>query len=233
MRLLLWLLIVYVPGLYAQNEMDPQALKIMEKAMAPLENEKGSAIYFEGLAYGVKEPSAIFTLPAYQVFRGGFLFQEGKKFEMQLGMMKGLSDGKTMVMVDEISKVMYVDSVRRESPIKGERPDIAELLKKHIGESSLKYSGKEKVKGIECHKIEALSKAEERTIPIIYWVDVKNNQLVLMADKQNDLYNVYWIKSMGLPPKGHDYSVKLPAKELEKFHGYEVIDQRYITRELK
>ena len=211
-----------------------ETFKILDKALGPLTSAKSTAIYFEGLAFGVKEPTSIFTLPAYQVFKGGFLFSEGHKFEMQLGKMKGLSDGKLLVVIDETTKKMFVDSVRSKGLIKPDKAlDIGVLFREQIGDCHLEYLGRQTLQNKVCHKIKSVCRRNDKEVSAQYWIEINTNQLLLMSELQNKLYNVYWIKKTGLAPVGHDYTVRLPKKEMESFHGYEVFDHRNTSEKLK
>jgi hypothetical protein len=50
-----------------------------------------------------------------------------------------------------------------------------------------------------------------------------------MAEKQKINYTVYQFEKMGTVPKTHSFEIQLPKKEIQAFHGYEVIDNRYLN----
>jgi hypothetical protein len=221
-----------VPSAIAQH--DQQAVAIMEKAMGPLGTEADKlGIYFEGIAFGIAQPKQIFSLPTYQVYRGGFFVADGKKFEIQLGVMKALCDGKLMVIVDENSKTMIVDSLRDKTPGDyNEVPDLGKLMDENFGESVFAYKGKEVINGKSCHKIKA-EFPKDTSSHVYYWVQEDNNKLLLIGEWQGSSYDVYWIKKITQAPKDHVYAVNLPKKELEDFYGYQVFDFRYTAEKLQ
>jgi hypothetical protein len=218
--------------LYAQDKVDTVAFNILDKALGKWFEKQSAAFYFEGIAYGVDKPSEIFSLPVYEVMRGGFWIFDGDKFEMQLGQVKGLSDGKLMVMIDEMGGTMYVDSVRHNTPVaKANSKDIEKLLDETFGDGVMTYEGKEPVNGKLCHKIKTVIKDEQNT-HVIYWVNAQTMQILLMAEWQNGAYDVYWFKEITSVPANYNFSVHLPANEIKDFHGYQVFDMRFISNEL-
>ncbi|MFL5730432.1 MAG: hypothetical protein ACJ75J_13170 [Cytophagaceae bacterium] len=221
-------------SLYGQQKDDQQAFDILNTAMGNIGNEdNNTSMYFEGIAFGIQNPLTVFTLPAYKVHRGGFMLTEGKKFEIQLGIMKALCDGKIMVIIDEQSKSMVIDSVRDHVPgLEDQTPDIQKMLEENIGVGNLKYEGKETVNGKLCHKIKA-SYSDELKTHVYYWVEVTKNQLLLMAEWQTNAYDVYWIRKMGKCPKGHVFAVNIPKREIETLYGYEVFDMRFTSAQLQ
>ncbi|HEX8549896.1 MAG TPA: hypothetical protein VF691_23240 [Cytophagaceae bacterium] len=219
---------------YTQQALDEKAVAtILDKAMGTVGMEDPDlAFTFEGIAFGIQDPVKIFSMPVYEVHRGGYMYCEGRKFEMQLGIMKALCDGKLMVIIDEKSKMMVIDSLRDHVPgFKNENPDREKMLAEFIGEGKLSYVGKQKVNGRECHKIKADIEGGDAT-HILYWVDVKTEKLLLMAEYQNKAYDVYWIKKISKAPKGYVYAVNVPKKETEKLYGYEVFDMRFVSEDL-
>jgi len=115
---------------------------------------------------------------------------------------------------------------------KGQAPDIEKLLDDEIGSGELKYEGQENIHGKTCHKIKAVFK-DKPNQHVYYWVEVATNKLLLMAECESKTYDVYWIKKISKAPKEHVYTVKIPNKELNKFYGYEVVDFRYTSNDLK
>ena len=233
----LWVGIVLIIGYLlitpiteAQNS-DEKAIQLMDKAIGKAIESNNIAISFEGIAYGLKDPKSIFVLPMYEVKRGGFLFIDGEKMEMQLGAMKSLSDGKLVVVVDEVSKTIFVDSVRNHPLIKTDAPiDIAQLFKENFGEGNMSYEGEETINGRKCYKIKSSFDYKEKN-HVYYWIEKNSEKLYLMAEWQNNAYDVYWLKSIDSAPQAHEYAINLPKKELEQYYGYNVIDQRF-AREL-
>ncbi|KAA9324910.1 hypothetical protein [Adhaeribacter soli] len=226
----------FKPGsLMAQGLSEKEMMEIMDKAMGTVgADDENTAIYFEGIAFGIAKPEAIFKMPAYKVYRGGHLFNLGKKFEIKLGIMKALCDGKIMVIVDEKSKSMVIDSLRDEVPgFAGQKPDLQKLIDDNFGTGEIKYAGTETINGKKCHKIKAIMTEDKISTHVFYWVEIKSNKLLLMAEWQNNAYDVYWIKSIGQVPKGHVFDVKIPKRELEDFYGYQVFDLRYSSEMLK
>lgn len=221
-------------GIYAQvNTADDKAFQLLDAAIGKAMETGNVSISFEGIAFGQAQPQSIFKLPVYQVVRGGYLYIDGDKFEMQLGGMKNLSDGKTVVVVDEISKTMYVDSVRPSALLDTlGKPDINKLLDETIGDGKLTYLGEEMLNGKKCHKVRNDVTGTDSK-HVLYWINSQTGKLYLMAEWQNNAYDVYWFGNVGKAPKGHDYSVHLPNKELENFYGYMVIDNRFISNEYK
>ncbi len=110
---------------------------------------------------------------------------------------------------------------------------MRKLFRENIGDCDLVYVAKEMVQKKEYHKIKSVCKRGTQEISVLYWVDVQTNQLFLMSEFQNGTYNAYWIRNTGPAPSGHNYAVNLPKKEMDKFHGYEVFDNRYLSDKLK
>lgn len=231
--LLLFLYFFSVLNIQAQKQEDSKAIDILNKSMGVIVNEEGSmAVYFEGIAYGVTKPEDIFSIPSYKIFRGGFMINDGKKFEVQLGLMKALCDGKVMVMIDESAKTMVVDSLREKMPGFNQMPDIEKIMNENFAEGVFKYEGTEMIKGKQCYKVKS-EFPSDATKHVYYYVETSSDKLLLIAEWQGGSYDVYWIKRISKAPTNHIYSVNLPAKELDNFYGYEVYDFRYISEELK
>lgn len=226
-------LLVPFPG-YSQTPGDQKAFDLLNKAMGPVDPESGSmAIYFEGIAIGASRPQDIFSLPAYKVYRGGFFFSEDRKFEMQIGVLKGLCDGKVMVIIDEVSKTMVIDSLR-DKVLRGveEVPDVGKLFDETFKDMQLKYSGKETVNGKVCHKIKG-EFPDDPSRHVWYYIEEASGRLLLIGEWQGEGYDVYWIKKIDKAPKDHSYQVKLPNKELTSYYGYEVVDMRFAMNNLQ
>jgi hypothetical protein len=64
---------------------------------------------------------------------------------------------------------------------------------------------------------------------VLYWVSERGGQLYLMAEKRGAGFDVYWFRDLGKVPAGHEFSVNLPRREIDKFYGYSVIDNRFST----
>lgn len=226
------LLFVYTTTVVQAQTKDAKALAMLDKAFGDALLSGNVALYFEGLAFGQQDPKKIFTLPVYQVLRGGYAFVDGKKMEMQLGTMKSLCDGKLFVMINEKVKMMYVDSVRASALAEmerqgGEKPDFIKSLTDIAGAGDVVFIGDEQVNGRLCHHLKAsFSKGSH----VQYWIDAKTEKLYLVAEWQEKAYNVYWINRIEQAPKKHDYSIHLPAKQLNTYYGYEVLDNRFLYK---
>lgn len=217
----------------AQDIGDTVAFRILDKALGFIIDGDGATINFDGLAYGLSNPKDIFTLPAYKVYRGGYWIMNGTKFEMKMGDIKGLSDGKLMVIVNEQDGIMYIDSVRTGPLVKGEEmPNMEDILFSEVGDIVYTYNGIESVYGEKCHSIRGEMKGPEN-IHVLYWVGEKSNKLVLMAEWAEDSYNVYWIRSIGKAPLNHKYDIYLPSTELDKYLGLQVIDMRFASEDMR
>jgi hypothetical protein len=236
---LLCLLLLFLPQgvVRAQNEEEKKAYALLDKAFGGF-NEANSnvGLYFEGIAYGIADPLKIFTLDVYRVVRGGFVFVDGNKYEMQLGTIKTLCDGNISTAIDETSKMMLIDSVRKETTYQnfGDSLNITKLINETFGDSKLNYLGEETINAHRCHKIKAVIKGGNLTdAHVLYWVDTTTGQLYLMAEWQNKSYDVYWFSKTGPAPKNHSYQIYLPKKELTTYYGYNVIDNRYLLQQTK
>lgn len=218
------------PG-FAQQGADNQAFRILDKALEGLWEKESYAIYFKAIAFDVQKPLDIFSLPAYRQRLGGHIYVDGKRFEMQLGIMKALCDGKLLVMVDESSGLMVVDSLREKMEGFDEEPDIEALLNEKFGLGKLSLEGKELVNKRECYRIRCTF--EDSGNEVLYYVDVQKGTLTLMAERTDEDYDVYLIDRVGVPPPRHVYNINLPDRELESLYGYEVIDMRYTYRDFR
>ena len=152
---------------------------------------------------------------------------------MQLGTIKTLSDSKLMVVIDEISKTMYVDSIRNVSDSLA--PEFEMLMNETFAQGSISYERVEVINGKECHKIQSalMDKNKNQNLSVIYWIEKYSGKLYLMAERQNNSYNVYWFRAIGKAPHYHEYSIYLPKKEIDNFYGYIVIDNRFIKEQFK
>lgn len=209
-----------------------EAFEILDKSIGKLTASDNFSITFNTFATDLKDPMQIFSTASYSVYKGGYLTVEGNKFEMQIGPVKCLSNGKLMVYIDESSQSMFVDSIRSEQSMKklfGEENNVLPVSDFESGTG--KVLNQEKVGGKDCYKIRYDFPGGD--IPyVLYWVDVNNYQLVLMAEYDGENFDVYHFKAIGPSFKEHDYSVNLPSRPLEKYYGYEVVDNRYMRDEL-
>ncbi len=225
--LLMLFMSVFSSGAYAQ--VDSLAFQILDNAIGFIFNQGSGAIYYETVAQNVENPLDIFRLPLYQIDKGGHWFMDGNKFEISTAGMKALCDGKLISIIDMDAQTMYVDSIREEPLVAiedGKKPGYEELIEKEYGEGVMEYLGEEKIKGVNCHKIKAnLEKLDGEFT--LYWVSKKDNKLVLMAEKAEDLYTVYDIKEIKEVPVNYNYSIVLPNEEIEEFYGLQVFDMRF------
>jgi hypothetical protein len=208
---------------------------LLEKALGRLRSGD-FAIYFEGISYGLKQPLDIFTAPVYKVYRGGYYFNSGDKLEMNLGGMKALSDGQVTVLIDVINKQIMIDSVHQ-IPLSSDDPKKEqELFEKamgiKIGEGvALQFLGRQKIKGKSCLVVSGSIKGTPGQ-QSLYYITEKDNQLLMMAEKQKLGYDVYWLDRISASPPKHSYAVNVPKKELQKLGGYEVTDMRFVRDDL-
>ena len=228
--ILIALFLVPITG-FAQVKAKPSQEEMalwLEKALKKIESGSFS-IKFDAIAKRVKDPLDIFKLPAYKVFRGGYYYCDNDKMELNMGGIKALSDGKLMVMIDEIEHQFIIDSattkgvsenVPLEDIIKTMGPGFSDDLK-------MEYKGVQKVKGKDCHVISATMKITESSQSSLYYLTVKSGEIILMAEFSENLYDVYWIASIGDAPLKYSYNIYLPKKEVKSFHGYEVVDLRF------
>jgi uncharacterized protein YodC (DUF2158 family) len=228
------LLVLLIPAenIRAQDG-NNKAFALLEKAMGPIGTEERMALHFEGLSFGLASPTGIFSQPVYKVYRGGYMYNDGKKFEVQLGVIKALCDGNIMVVVDEQSKTMIVDSLRSSVPgFADQAPDIEKLISQEIGDADLKYEGTETVNGRNCHRIRAQYKDKDKASHILYYIEEKSGKLLLISEYQQGAYDCYWIKKIGKAPENYQYTIHIPGKEMEKLYGYEVYDFRFTADNL-
>lgn len=211
----------------AKQQIDEKAFQILDKAFGNFLESENVGIQFEGIAYGIQKPEDIFTLPVYKIFRGGYLYMNKNKFQIELGLMKSMSDGKLMVVIDEQSKTLLIDSVRKNSFEDGESEEMSMLINEDFKESNLIYRGIATVNKHQCHKISSYVKGTGGNAEVTYWVDAVTGQLYLMSENQNGSNNVYWFNRIGKAPENHKYDVYFPKKSLTTFQGYTVLDNRY------
>lgn len=229
MLLIVVLVIGMTMGSRAQ-EIDSLAMTLLDEALGFIIEENSGAIYYETIARNLEDPLEIFTLPLYQVDKGGYWFFDGDRFEMKAGEIKALCDGQLLVLVDEENQFMYVDSVRLEPllDVEGEVPSFDELIDRQFGHGNASYLGEEMVKGKPCHKIKAYMEKQADDY-VLYWIDKASMQLVLMAEKSESVYTVYEIKSVGKVPANHSYQIVLPDHEIVDFYGFKVVDMRFMS----
>lgn len=213
------------------NTSDEKAMEILDNAIGELVVSENFAIYYDGIAAGVKTPEDIFTLPVYEVSRGGHLFVDKDKFEVKAGFMNSICDGKLMVLIQEQNKTMFIDSVNIAADTLADPlsdPQFDELMKEYFTEGVIKYQGIITINNHKCHKIRSEIKNNSGNTHVIYWVDVNSGNLYLMAEYDgNNAYTVYWINKVTKAPLKYNYTIFLPPKHLTTFHGYKVIDNRF------
>jgi hypothetical protein len=204
---------------------------ILDKAFGPIGDVENYAIYFEGIARNLKNPLEIFSLPVYKIYRTGHIYIMGKKFEIEMGEIKALSDGKLMVVINEDMRSLVIDSLRENySDEKTDLADVKELFGDYNSEDILTYMGTEVVNKKECHKIKAAPK-DNSSMYVYYWVEVSSGKLLLMAEYMENSYDVYWIRKIGKSPEGYPFFVNVPKTEVKKLYGYEVFDMRFNQNE--
>jgi hypothetical protein len=200
----------------------------LEKAMEKL-GTPSFAIHFEGVSYGLRDPLDIFGQPSYKVFRGGYLYCDQQKSEMNLAGMKSLCDGKVIVLIDEVNKLVMIDSVNVNA--NADATQVEAMMQKMVPQytkgATISYKGTQKVKGRLCHVLSATLNAATEPQASLYYLTVKESELVLMAEKREALYDVYWIGGIGKAPAKHNYTIHLPKRELRTWYGYEVTDLRF------
>ncbi len=214
------------------NSIDANSLQLLEKAMSPLSGERG-VISFHKIAYGIKEPLSIFSLGKDITYQSCYYIFDGRKFEMNLGEMQALSDGRLLVVVNKPAGQIYIDSMRTENPVDknvGTYSDLTKMFETEFGNSMLNFVGEEVVNGILCKKIKA-SFSESKDY-VLYWVDAEKGTMVLMAENQQNSFVVYWVKEITNNPGNHDFDIHLPKKEIESMYGFTVFDMRYADQNM-
>jgi hypothetical protein len=217
---------------YAQ-EVSPEkqkALDLLNNAFGGLGESESYAVYFEGIAYGISDPKDIFSLPADKVFRGGHVFNYGKKYEMSTGDMKVLCDGKLVVIANEIERSMMIDSLRdiKEEDMKTNF-DLNKMLGVNFEELDISYEGKGTLNKKECHKIKTFIPGQPE-YTTYYWIDAATERIYLMAEKNGNNYDAYWVSRIGKSPAKYSYDIHIPAKQITQLYGYEVFDLRFIPK---
>lgn len=200
---------------------------VLDKALDKL-LQPSHAIYFEGVADQLRNPLAIFTLPVYQIHRGGYMFTENEKFEFSIGTMKGLCNGIVYTIINESTKQLIIDSLQTKdfdgNPLTDE--GMMKGLENIASIKSILYLGEEKVNKKICYKIKAI--ADKEQVYSLYYIDKRDYKLIMFSDFDEETnFTSYWIKSISDAPKNHDYSLRLPPKETEKLFGYEAYDMRF------
>jgi hypothetical protein len=218
--------------LFCQDIIDVNAEKILDRALGDKIQQENIAIYFESIAYSIKNPLSIFTLPTYAVVKGGFLIADGKKYEIQLGKMKSLCNGKIFIVIDDDLKAMYIDSLR-ENGINDtmQVSQIDKMLQETFGDAKLSLLGDEIVNGNNCYKILA-EFSDENHSGVYYWVNKLSGKLLMMADRNGKEFDVYVIRQITNAPVKYDFTINIPSKEVNSLYGYEVFDNRFISEEL-
>lgn len=202
---------------------------LLDKNLGRLETGN-FAMRFHGIAMNVPKPLDIFSLPSYKVFRGGYYYCDNNKFELSTGAVKALCDGKVLVLIDEVNHQVMIDSINQAPAIVQEGMSFADMRKYigpgYDGEGVLSYLGLQKVQGKNCHAIQLAFPGEEGKSSI-YYVSAKDERLLLMAEKRQGAYDVYWLEGIGPAPGKHVYTIQLPKRELHTLYGYEVTDLRF------
>jgi hypothetical protein len=225
-------LLLFSYSTYAQQgNIDP--LKILENAMSKLQ-EPDYVIYYEGLALGTNSPTAIFTMPKYKIYRGGYFIVDNEKFELSLGLFKGLSDGKLVVYINEAEKSIMIDSVRATPLVETGDADpmveYAKMMDFDMQNIKFNYEGKEKVNGHLCYKIKSNEHGKEKRFAC-YYVKVKDSKILLMSDFNGVAYDNFWIKEIKNAPKNHKFDIKnIPNTEISTLAGYKATDMRFVRK---
>ncbi|MDJ1486055.1 hypothetical protein QNI16_36575 [Cytophagaceae bacterium YF14B1] len=216
-----------IPASETKNNTDIQAEQLLDKALEPLsESPAGMAIYFKKVALGIPDPKQIHAIAQAEAYEGGYFITSENRFEYKLADLKGLSDGKIAVVIDEFHKMMVIDSIRDKSPLDGSPLDFASLEEEHIGKKALTYMGEEAIQGKKYHKIQLEFKKKEDML-VYYWIETASGKLTFIAEKQSDVYNVFWIDKVTPTPKNQKFEVFLPKHELTSFYGFQVQDLRF------
>lgn len=214
------------------SEEDKKCFDLLDKSLGKYLEMDNMAIYFETIAFEVKEPEKIFTLPVYKVHKGGYMFTLGKKYEIQIGTLKALCDGKLCAFIDETQKTMFVDSLVHISPSDSSLANMEAAMDQSINDAKLSYVGEVVLQGKKCHKIKAIVSGQ-MSGHVLYYVDMETGQMALMAEYQNSSYTVYHFGKITKVPAGHEFGIQLPKKEIQSFYGYEVIDNRFLSNSTK
>lgn len=230
------LLVVCFPALLkAQNNATVEEKKcydMLDKALGKYLESDNMAIYFESIAFDIKDPEKIFSLPVYKVYKGGYMFILGKKYEIQVGTMKALCDGKLSVFIDETQKVMLVDSLNHINPSDSSLANMEAAMSESINDATLSYVGEVTLQAKKYHKIKAVVSGK-MSGHVLYYIDVTTGQMFLMAEYQNNTYTAYQFGKIAKVPAGHEFGIQLPKKEIQSFYGYEVIDNRFLNSTTK
>lgn len=200
----------------------------MDKTFKVFESKTKYAIYFETVAMQQKRPSDVFTASVYQQHKGGYVYVEGQKYEYNMGVIKVLCDGQLLVYIDEVEKQLIVDSLR-DQDAEAQQLVFNNMLEKEHGDFNYQYLKVDTLKGKPYHQIKC-TLSKNKDVHMLYWIDTKTEQMYMYAEYNEGLYNVYLIKKYGTPPAKHNYSIFLPKTEIKTFHGYEVLDQRFLPK---
>jgi hypothetical protein len=215
-----------------QDTLKSEGEELLEKAMSPFQKGSGE-IHFKRIAYNLKDPMNIFTLKKEEVFTSCYYIFDGNKFEINLGEIQAISDGKVIITASLLNGDMYIDSMRTANPIDNQAPtvsDFTNLFKDDFGDSKIEYLGSEKIDNVLCKKVKCgFSKTNDF---VLFWIDTTTSKLLLMADYQDKTYNTYLIQSISNIDSNHDFTISLPNKELETFAGFKVMDMRFADSKL-
>lgn len=232
MRCLLLFLCVFCTGIsYA----GPEPQKLLEKAMGFLETEN-FGLTFRKIGFDLASPEAIFDKQAAGIYQEGHIYRDGNNYEIDLGKMKSLSDGQLLVMINNEFGQMYIDSVRGDAFTKGldeqeQNRMPLKMLQGLLSGPDLQYRGKKTAGGTTCHVIAA--EYEDYPVSSYYYINARNGELHLMADKHGDKYDVYWVEARSKAPEDYEYDIQIPDRELTELYGYEVFDMRYATQGMR
>jgi hypothetical protein len=205
-----------------------EAMDLLDKAFAPVNNSETYGITFETIAYELKNPVDIFSLPGYKVHKGGYLYVSKNKYELKLPHVKAISNGVLSLMTDELNKVLYIDSVKSMNEIQeGREQDVKDLFNKNFRDQKLSIEKEETVSGEKCHRIKSTMLVNGVSAEMIWWVS-KSGKLIMYAEKSGSGYTVFLIKNIGKVPAGHKFDFYFPREEKQELLGYKVFDFRYI-----
>ncbi len=226
--MVLWCFVVNICAQTNFKDKAEKAQYYMEHSLQKFSGKSKYAIVFESVAYQLKNPTDIFRLPQYQLFKGGYVYMDGERYEYNIGTIKTLSDAKLIVYIDEINKQMLIDSVRNKGISEEQKQkNFVDFFEKDNGEFTYEYQKIDTLAGKAYHKIKCVM-TKNKDVQLFYWIDVKTENMYMYAEGNLGVYDVYVIQKITTPPASHKYSIYLPNKELTSWHGYEVVDNRFV-----
>ncbi len=212
-------------GAWAQP---PTGTEVIGGAFKDLDLEKGFAMYFHKIAYGLSSPEQLFSAPAGQVLNDGHVICQGDKFDVKAGFMQGISNGEIYLVVNELERMVIVDSVHYEvHQTDTLRQAFMQFLEQSMPDDAIKLEGEKVVAGDLCHVVRSDMTFEGEATHVYYYVRKSDLKLVLFAEYDGQMYTSYLVKKIGPAPKRHDYSFTFPEEEQTEFMGYKVFDFRY------